>query len=211
MKSLCLKKQQSVFVLMGMIKYSLKMIFPKINSDECLLNKYIEVIRLIFNKIINIDNECFLIFKSNLIKSIETANWDEMQHLIFNYEIDEGDKMGVRIKSMSINGVSEFNTSSSTKIDNKLEISMKDMTTQGSTRNFNIVSPVYNETEASSSSKIKIMKNDNIKFTNLRTKPPFITLAVDVTISAIQVKKIFITEMKKYILLFLFLYHMINL
>lgn len=197
MKVLSLKKQQSVFVLMGMVKYSLKMVFPQIISNEGLLTKYIEVIRLIFNKIINIENDCFLIFKSNLIKSIETQNWDEMQHLIFNHEIDETDKMSARIKSISINGISEFNTSSSTKIDNKLEISVKDISSQSTSRNFNIVTPLYNETDASSSSKIKIMKNDNIKFTNLRTKLPFITLAVDVTISAIQVKKIFITEMKK--------------
>jgi len=197
LKVLSLKKQQSVFVLMGMVKYSLKMIFPQIISNEELITKYIEVVRLIFNKIINIENDCFLIFKSNLIKSIETKNWDEMQHLIFNYEIDETDRMSVRIKSLSINGVSEFNTSTSTKIDNNLEISVKDVTSQGTSRNFNIVSPTYNDTDASSSSKIKIMKNDNIKFTNIRTKLPFIILAVDVTISAIQVKKIFMTEMKK--------------
>jgi hypothetical protein len=197
MKALAKKKQQSGFVILGIVKFSIKIIFPMILNDEGLLNKYLDNIKLIFSDSKFPKSEGFEIFKSNLTKSIETKHWDDVQHLILNYESDDisNDKKSSR-KSLSIGETADFNTESSTKLDNKLEISVKDAVS--STRNLHIISPVNRIVKSESSANIKMLHNDHIKFTNAsKVKYPFISLAVDITLTAVQIKRLFIAEMNK--------------
>jgi hypothetical protein len=120
--------------------------------------------------------------------------------LIFNCEYGPEDTIIIdqnTNKSLSISDSSNYNTDSSTKLDNKLEISInKDMVT--SSRNLNIISPANKEVTVKSKSSLDMLHGDQLKFTKVvRPKLPFLSLAVDITMSAILIKKLFIKEMKK--------------
>ncbi len=89
---------------------------------------------------------------------------------------------------------SDFATDSSTKLSNKLEISVTNL--PGSTRDLNLISPTSKVQKTESSSNIKILNNDGIKFTNIKSKLPYISMAVDMTSTATQIKRDFISTMQ---------------
>ncbi len=201
MKFFSKKKGQSGFVILGIIKFSLKLFYQKIMGDENLLNKHLETIKYMFN-LIKINNDRnFDILKGNLMKSIEIRNWDEIQHIIFNFDYgpEEVDLSNKNSKKLSIVENSDFNTDASTKIDNKLEISInKDVIS--STRNLNKDSPINKlSVKTTTPTSFKSFHTDGLKFTKVsKVKLPSLSLAVDITMTAIQIKKLFINEMALY-------------
>ncbi len=114
-------------------------------------------------------------------------------------------KYDKKTKSKKITiGEAEFtNTESSTKIDNKIELTLNNKESVTSTRNLNLYSPASSSSKSVKNDycpKIKLINNDNIQF-NRKTNLPLCRLAVDITLSAIQIKQIFLHEMNKYIIL----------
>ena len=203
MKSICKKRNQSGFVIIGIIKFSIKMLLPSIENNDIILIKYYETLKIIFDSLkVDKDNSTFELLKKNLINAIDNKQYEEVQHLILNYEYGLNDiKYDNKAKSKKITiGDAEFtNTESSTKIDNKIELTLNNKESVTSTRNLNLYSP------ASSSGKsvkndfcpnIKLINSDNIQF-NRKTNLPLCRLAVDITLSAIQIKQIFLHEMNK--------------
>jgi hypothetical protein len=204
MKNLSKKKQQSGFVILGMVKFSLKIFYQKISNDYKLLSKYLDCIKGMVN-LIKVDHESnFEVLKVNLLNAMENNNWDEIQHLVFNFDYapEEVRTVNKHNKQIIIGESADFNTESSTKLDNKLEISIH-RDTASTTRNLNIISPVNTSVrnDFSSSKNLNTLKNDHIKFsrvnTGSRVKMPFLNLAVDITMSSQQIKKMFINEMTK--------------
>jgi hypothetical protein len=201
MKTLSKKKQQSGFVILGMVKYSLKIFYQRISNDGKYLSKYLECIKGMVS-LIKIDHESnFEVLKVNLMNAIEIKNWDEIQHLVFNFDYGPEEIMTVskHRKQILIGESADFNTESSTKLDNKLEISI-DKHVPSSARNFNIISPLNNSVvKCDFSTNLKMLQNDHLKFTkvNSKIKMPFLNLAVDITMSSVQIKKLFIAEMSK--------------
>jgi hypothetical protein len=198
-KTLVNKKQQSSFVIMGILKYSVKMLVPKIMSSNDLKERYFKCIAQIIHLIKLTNDSEFDSMKINLLKAIEARNIDELQYLVLNFEMYPDNDTVIRKKNlemhMSLIGDSEFNTETSTKLDNKLEISIKEVVS--STRNLKIISPRVIKSE--SSSNLTILKSDQLKFSVIRNKIklPFLCLAVDATLNSIQMKRIFINEMTK--------------
>lgn len=204
MRNLSKKKQQSGFVILGMVKFSLKIFYQKISSDYKLLSKYLECIKGMVN-IIKVDHEpSFEVLKVNLLNAMENTNWDEIQHLVFNFDYAPEEVMTVNKhnKQIILGESAEFNTESSTKLDNKLEISIH-RDTASTTRNLNIISPVNTSArnDFSSTNNLNILKSDHIKFSRVnsgsRIKMPYLNLAVDITMSSQQIKKLFINEMTR--------------
>jgi hypothetical protein len=199
MKTLSKKKGQSGFVILGMIKFSLKLFYRKISHDDFLVSKHLETIKTMFNFIKITNDKNFDLLKTNLMKSIEKQNWDDIQHIIFNidYGAEDVDFSSKISKKLSIES-SDFNTESSTKIDNKLEISInKDGIS--STRNLNKDSPLNQLTvQKTSTNSFQALKTDGLKFCKVsRIRLPSLSLAVDITMTACQIKKLFISEMTK--------------
>ena len=198
-KKLSKKKQQSGFVILGMIKFSLKIIYQKISNDNSLLNKLLECLKNAFN-LIKINNQSnFDLLKVSLMNAIETKNWDEMQHYVFNFEYGPEDivTLNKHNKQISLGESADFNTESSTKLDNKLELSMhKELAS--STRNLNI-SPMNTTVSCEFTQGLKSMQGDDLKFSkiNNKHKMSYMSLAVDITMSAVQIKRLFISEMNK--------------
>jgi hypothetical protein len=199
MKNLSKKRAQSGFVILGMIKFSLKLFHRKISHDEILVNKHLETIKAMFNLIKITNDKNFDLLKANLMKSIEKQNWDDIQHIIFNidYGPDDVELSSKILKKLSIES-SDFNTESSTKIDNKLEISIN-KEGMSSTRNLNKDSPMNQLTvQKISTNSFQSLKTDGLKFTKVsRIRLPTLSLAIDITMTAYQIKKLFITEMTK--------------
>jgi hypothetical protein len=201
MKNLSKKKQQSGFVILGMIKYSLKLFLPKIINEDNIQNKYLDSIKNIFQFIKNNDDSNFDLLKINLMKAIDIKNWDEIQHLIFNFEYGPEDKIVIdkHNKKICLGDTADFNTESSTKLDNKLELSMNKEVVS-STRNLKVISSspmsINNVViKTDSSQKLKVLSSDSLKFVKINKKLPYLSLAVDITMSAAQIKKLFISEM----------------
>jgi hypothetical protein len=83
--------------------------------------------------------------------------------------------------------------------DNQLEISIDNNNIVGSSRTLQIVSPTNMRTMSTESlPRVTTINRDNIGFTRVTSiRLPFLRLAVDITLSALEIKKIFITEMTK--------------
>lgn len=198
-KSLSKKKEQSGFVILGILKYSMKIIFPRLSSEPEWLAKFFDLLRSILDSMKVNNDKSFDLFRHNVFKSIDSKNFDDVAHLILNYDRGSDDiivEKRINKKSISIAEMSAFNTESSTKLDNKLEILIKD--SASSTRNFQLTSPVSQVVKNDSFCNLKLIHNDQIKFTTLQNKRlPFLSLGVDISLSAAQIKKIFISEMKK--------------
>jgi hypothetical protein len=118
--------------------------------------------------------------------------------MLLNFECSSNDniEMEAKISKKKIT-ITDYNTESSTKLDNKLEISVGGAVS--STRHFDLISPMSNKSvrNTSSNNSLKLLHNDSIKFTkvNNNQKLPLLRIATDVTVSAIQIRQVFISEM----------------
>lgn len=102
MTKLSKKKKQSSFVIFGIIKYSIKILLPNIESDAQIVESYLDVLKQMI-KLLNLkDGEKFKLFKENLLKSIESKNFDDIQHLILNHEISEDEHLSVSSGSKNL-------------------------------------------------------------------------------------------------------------
>ena len=135
------------------------------------------------------------------MKALDMRNLDEIQHLIFNFEYGPEDKIEIdkNNKKIWLAESTEFNTESSTKLDNKLEISIN-KESASSTRNLNIVSPINKgSVKVSTESPLKMLHADNLQFLKVknRIKLPYVNIAVDITMSELEIKKLFLAEMRR--------------
>jgi hypothetical protein len=168
--------------------------------------KYFDTIKFIIETLDskNQDNT-FDKLKKNIITAIDNNQYEEAQHLILNFEYDLDDiKQKSRAKKvLSIGDPDRVNTEASSKYDNKLEMSFtKD--TMGSSRSLKMVSPSHLKSASVStnisSNLSNVIRGDQVGFSrvnSIRIKLPLLRLAVDITMSALEVKKIFINEMTK--------------
>ncbi len=141
--------------------------------------------------------------KIKLNELIKNGNYEEYKNLIKinNFEQNEIINEIKVMKSLMLDSSEFCNSDSSTKIE-KLELSInKDYSS--STRNFN-----YSNQKVSSNTYTlgiafnQEIKNDAIKYTNLnqnpnKTKLPHLRLGVVVPLNSLEIKRIFIEEMKK--------------
>lgn len=174
-----------------------------IKEDKILIIKYLECIKFVLESLkkINDKDNSFEETKSNLINLLDKHKFDEFKDMLFKKKFDPEDLINEKkqLNKISLSDFSEFNNSnSSTKID-KLEISLnKDYTS--STRNFNLIST--NKKVVSNTDTLGInqdIKKDQIKFAvNNQVKLPYIRIGVVITLSSLEIKRIFIEEMKKY-------------
>jgi hypothetical protein len=142
-------------------------------------------------------------FKTKLNELIKNENFIEFKNLmkINNFEQNELINEKKIMKSLMLDSSEFCNSDSSTKIE-KLELSInKDYST--STRNFN-----YSNQKVSSNAYTlgiainQEIKNDSIKYTNLnqnqnKIKLPHLRLGVVITLNSLEIKRIFIEEMRK--------------
>ena len=196
------KKLQSSFVIFGLITYSVKILFPKIEHKIKYTDLYLENLRTILNIIPITHDKKSRLFKQNIFKAINSKHFDEVQHIILNHELSEDGKFfepkSFR-KSISIGDVG-LDTDNSTSFDNKLEISVREISPTA--RNLNIIPNLVTKKseKLSSTTCLKGRLSDNIPFTKITPKRnmPFLYIAIDITTSAEEIKKIFIDEMRRY-------------
>jgi len=140
--------------------------------------------------------------KNKLMELIKDGNYEEFKKLIEinNFEEDELINEKKVMKRLMLDSSQFCNSDSSTKIE-KLELSInKDYSS--STRNFN-----YSNQKVSSNTYTlgidlnQDIKKDSIKYTDLstsnKTRLPHLKLGVVVTLNSLEIKRIFIDEMRK--------------
>jgi hypothetical protein len=194
MRKFCKKNNQSGFVILGLIKFSIKMLLPKLDESA----KFFESLKGIVETLNSRKQDItFEKFKRNILSSIENGQYEETQHLILNYDygLEDIEYRGKGKKVLSLNDPDRISTESSSK-DNKLEISVNN-TIMHSSRSLKIVSPV--SLKSASSIELKAISHDHIGFSRIGIKLPVLRLAVDITMSAHEIRKLFISEMNRYI------------
>jgi hypothetical protein len=195
------KKEQSAYVILNLIKFCIRDFVPQMEKT-----KEVKLQQFFFMSLKNIfeslkpqkSNEKFEKFQKQVIKALENTDFKETCSIIEKCDLDLEDiKFEIRIKhkkKLSL-GESSYNTEGSTGLGNKLEISIGGGVS--STRNLTLTSPSNKIIKSETSSNLKLIYNDHIKFTKITQKLPYLSLAVDITLSSTQIKKIFIQEMKK--------------
>lgn len=202
MKNLYKKKDQSGFVIYSMIQFSANSFLDYIKDDKIMRQKYSESIKSMLENIkkTNYKNNHFEELKTNLFNFLEENKFEQFKELISenNFDSEELINEKKQLKKISLGDTSELNNSdSSTKID-KLEISLhKDYSS--STRNFNLISP--NQKVVTNTDTYGInqdINNDNINYSIInRAKLPHLRIGVVITLSSLEIKRIFIEEMRK--------------
>ncbi len=202
MKNLYKKKDQSGFVVYYMIQSSSKNFLNFIKEDKIIKQKYVDTVRIMLENIkkINDKNNNFEEMKTNINNLLEENKFEEFKDLITkaNYEPEELINEKKNLKKISLADTSELNNSdSSTKIE-KLEISLnKDYSS--STRNFNLISS--NQKVVSRTDTLGInqdIKSDHINYSMInKSKLPHLKIGVVITLSSLEIKRIFIEEMRK--------------
>lgn len=202
MKNLYKKKDQSGFVIYYIIQFSANNFFNKIKDDEILKCKYVDSVKsmLEYVKKVNGKGINFDELKMKITNSLEEKDFEEYITLINRHNFDSDDLINEKksLKKISLGDSSVLSHSdSSTKIE-KLEISMnKDYSS--STRNFNLISP--NQKVVSNTDTFGInqeIKNDHINYTIInKAKLPHLRIGVIITLSSLEIKRIFIDEMRK--------------
>lgn len=145
--------------------------------------------------------------KLKLNELIKNGSYEEFKNLIKinNFEQNEIINEKKHIKSLMLDSSEFCNSDSSTKIE-KLELSInKDYSS--STRNFNYSNQKVSSNTYTLGIGIAInqeIKNDTIQYTNLnqtrsqiKTKLPHLRLGVVVTLNSLEIKRIFIEEMRR--------------
>jgi hypothetical protein len=164
--------------------------------------KYSETVKSMLENLkkINDKNNSFEELKSKLYDFLEEYKLQEFRDLISknNFDVEELVNEKKQLKKITLAETSELNISdSSTKID-KLEISLN-KEYSSSTRNFNLISP--NQKAVSNTDTYGItqdINNDDIKYKIInRAKLPHLRIGVVITLSSIEIKRIFIEEMRK--------------
>lgn len=198
MRSLSRKKDQTAFVVLGVIKYSLKTLYPKICLNKQLVVYLTEALKYMLDIIKSKGSNSFFILKENILKSLEVKNWEDVSHLISSYECGPDELVLEKKNKKNVSIVESSDTEASTKIDNKLEITCKEVV-GSSIRNFQTPSPMNNMIKMDTSSNLKILQGDNSFKWGMVNKQrlPYLTLAVDISLSGTQINKYFINEMKK--------------
>lgn len=144
-------------------------------------------------------------FKKKIMESIRDKNFEEFKRLLnsTNFEEDELINEKKTMKRLMLDSSDICHSDSSTKIE-KLELSMnKDYSS--STRNFNCLISTNQKVSSNTTDTIALginsdIKNDTIKYTNLNNnsnKLPHLRLGVVVTLNSLEIKRIFIDEMRK--------------
>lgn len=187
-----------------MIQSSANSYLNSIQDDKMMRQKYAESVKSMLESIkkINDKNDQFEELKTKLFNSLDENKFQQFKDLISESNYDPEDLVHEKkqLKKISLGDTSDLNNSdSSTKID-KLEISLhKDYSS--STRNFNlIISP--NQKVVTNTDTYGInhdINNDNINYSIInRAKLPHLRIGVVITLSSLEIKRIFIEEMRKY-------------
>jgi len=202
MKNIYKKKDQSGFVIYSMIQSSANNYINVIKDEKIMRQKYSETVKSMLENIkkINDKNNSFEELKSKLYDFLEDHKLEDFRDLISknNFDAEELVNEKKQLKKITLAETSELNISdSSTKID-KLEISLN-KEYSSSTRNFNLISP--NQKGVSNTDTYGItqdINNDDIKYKIInRAKLPHLRIGVVITLSSIEIKRIFIEEMRK--------------
>jgi len=202
MKNLSKKKDQSGFLIYSMIQSSANNYINVIKDEKIMRQKYSETVKSMLENIkkINDKNNSFEELKSKLYDFLEDHKLEDFRDLISknNFDAEELVNEKKQLKKITLAETSELNISdSSTKID-KLEISLN-KEYSSSTRNFNLISP--NQKGVSNTDTYGItqdINNDDIKYKIInRAKLPHLRIGVVITLSSIEIKRIFIEEMRK--------------
>ena len=209
-KNLSLKNNQSSLLILEMIKFSIKELLQNIldSNDINLIKKFSEVMLIIFKN---------LKFSKNFDKNLE----DKKKLIISNLEFNKLNEFAIIVKNFDCNSEdliyekkfqskislgenSDFNnTDTSTKIE-KLEITIN-KESASSARNFNFINQNIKNLHISlpynsSNSNLESINNDCIKYSvvnNLNNKLPIVKLGIVITLSSLEIKKLFIDRMKR--------------
>ena len=209
-KNLSLKNNQSSLLILEMIKFSIKELLQNIldSNDINLIKKFSEVMLIIFKN---------LKFSKNFDKNLE----DKKKLIISNLEFNKLNEFAIIVKNFYFNSEyliyekkfqskislgenSDFNnTDTSTKIE-KLEITIN-KESASSARNFNFINQNIKNLHISlpynsSNSNLESINNDCIKYSvvnNLNNKLPIVKLGIVITLSSLEIKKLFIDRMKR--------------
>jgi hypothetical protein len=194
MKSLCKKQNQSGYVIIGIIKYMTRSLLPKIDNNDHLKIKYFETLKNILDTLsIEKDDFSFESFKERVLGFINHKNYNDVQKSIMRYEYDS-DYIYNEKKSIKHYYSQIISTDYSTKMD-KIEYILNRESSE-SNPNVDLFSPepIKEEVEMVN---LKLLHSDNIQFKNVRkVRLPYCKIAIDITLSAMQIKQIFMNEMK---------------
>ncbi len=186
-----------------MIQSSAKDFLDLIKNDKIMSQKYAESVKSMLENIKKIDdkNGFFEELKKKLFNNLNENNFEQFKEFLSKNNFDSDDLIHEKkqLKKISIEETYDLNNSdSSTKID-KLEISLhKDYSS--STRNFNLISPNQKVavTNVDTYGINQDINNDNIKYSIInRAKLPHLRIGVVITLSSLEIKRIFIEEMRK--------------
>ena len=141
-------------------------------------------------------------FKKKLIELIRQGNYEKFKELIDNNNFEEDELVNEKkdLKKLMFRSSEVCHSDSSTKIE-KLELSFnKDYS---SIRNFNLISPnqkVVSNTDSTLGGINQEINNDTMKYSivnNTKKKLPYLRLGVVVALSSLEIKRIFIDEMRR--------------
>lgn len=209
-KNLSSKNNQSCLLILEMIKFSIKELLPNIldSNDTNLEKKLSEVMIIIFKNLKFSKNiEKNLEDKKKLILSyLDSNKLNEFALIIKNFDCNSEDliyekKFNTKI---SLGENSDFNnTDTSTKIE-KLEITIN-KESASSARNFNFINQNVKNLHISlpynsSNSNLESINSDCIKYSvvnNLNNKLPIVKLGIVITLSSLEIKKLFIDKMNR--------------
>jgi hypothetical protein len=203
MKNIFRKKDQSAFVIYGMIQSSAANFFIFINVDRIIKQKYLESVKYMLENIkkINDKNNNFEEMKSKIFECLDENKLEEFRDLITktNFDTEELIIEKKQLKKISLGETSELNNSDLSKKMEKIEPTCN-KEYSSSTRNFNLNST--NKKQAVNSIDMlginQEIRNDSIKSSILnKEKLPYLKIGVVITLSSLEIKRIFINEMQK--------------
>lgn len=208
MKNIHKKKDQSAYVIYGTIQSSAANFIQFLKADKTTKQKYTESVKYMLENIkktnSNNNNNNFEEIKTKLFNFLRENNLEEFKDLITKSSFAPEElviEKKKQLKKISLGETTEIsNSDSSTKID-KLEASYnKDYSS--TSRNFNLISANNKHVVSSSTDTLGIIqdiRNDSInKYSVInKVKLPYLKIGVVITLSSLEIKRLFINEMQK--------------
>jgi len=217
MKNILTKKDQSAFVIYGVIQSSAANFLPYVKDNHITKQKYAESVKYMLESLKKPNNKSndkninnFEGLKTKLFHLLDENKQEEFKDLVTKSNYDPEDLV-IEIKQFQKIIVGENasdlnNSESSTKIE-KIEASFN----KGhSSRNFNLTASINKHVvigiSNNSNSRTDTLgssqdiRNDisSIKYSNLdKVKLPYLKIGVVITLSNLEIKRIFIDQMQK--------------
>jgi hypothetical protein len=177
-----------------------KSLFPKIEKNESLKKKFFETVKNILQSFAYTKEDAsFESFRDRILSSIENKSHNDVQKSILRFEYDSDDIYNEKrsIKQYYSQIISTDYSSKMDKMDKIEYILNKENNESPNSPNIDLFAhePIKDEAELAN---LKLLANDNIPCKSVtRVKLPYCRVAIDITLSAIQIKQIFINELNR--------------